>query len=158
MCVWSLIDTSMWESGKKSVIQRYSPKRQVYGLKLWVSTSLSSLLKKGGGGHLVYSLRMDGQVGQVRNLGGNSVQKNKKALQMCVLFWCGMTITCLWCDLGVGMNKKHEGVFWQNMLTQSIWLLFIYMLNVTDIIFISIKKNSQNYTQEHYNSNRSSSP
>ena len=29
--------------------------------------------KKRGGGHLVYSLRMDGQVGQVRNLGENSV-------------------------------------------------------------------------------------
>lgn len=40
---------SMQEFGKKSVTQRYSPKRQVCGLKLWVSTLLPSLKKKVGG-------------------------------------------------------------------------------------------------------------
>ena len=45
---------SMQEFGKKSVTQRYSPKRQVCGLKLWVSTLLPSLKKKGGGSSCVF--------------------------------------------------------------------------------------------------------
>lgn len=65
------------------------------------------LFKKVGGGHLVYSLRMDGQVGHVRN-SERTVFKRIKKPHKCVRSGWRDGITCLCCDLGVGMNKNMK--------------------------------------------------